>query len=77
LIFAGSKHRKDRFFKGEQAFTMLKHRFSALMIFHDAETPLSSVHFSDAEHRCAALFISPMLKHRCAALFISPMPKHR
>jgi hypothetical protein len=29
---------------------MLKHRFSALMIFHDAETPLcSTVHFSDAE----------------------------
>jgi hypothetical protein len=29
---------------------MLKHRFSALMIFHDAETPLrSSVQFSDAE----------------------------
>jgi hypothetical protein len=50
LIFAGSKHRKDRFFKGEQAFTTLKHHFSALMIFHDAETPLrSSVHFSDAE----------------------------
>jgi hypothetical protein len=44
---------------------MLKHRFAALMIFHDAETPR------------AALFISPMLKHRCAALFISPMPKHR
>jgi hypothetical protein len=34
---------------------MLKHRFAALMIFHD-ETPL--------KHRCAALFISPMLKHR-------------
>jgi hypothetical protein len=49
-MFAESKHRKDRFFKGEQAFTMLKHRFSALMIFHDAETPLcSTVHFSDAE----------------------------
>jgi hypothetical protein len=29
---------------------MLKHRFSALMILHDAETPLcSTVHFSDAE----------------------------
>jgi hypothetical protein len=29
---------------------MLKHRFAALMIFHDAETPLcSTVHFSDAE----------------------------
>jgi hypothetical protein len=29
---------------------MLKHRFLALMILHDAETPLSStVHFSDAE----------------------------
>jgi hypothetical protein len=68
LIFAGSKRRKDRFSKQEQAFTMLKHRFSALMIFHDAETP---------KHHCAALFISPMLKHRCAALFISPMPKHR
>jgi hypothetical protein len=50
LTFAEPKHRKDRFFKGEQAFTMLKHRFSALMIFHDAETPLcSTVHFSDAE----------------------------
>jgi hypothetical protein len=42
---------------------MLKHRFSALMILHEAETPLCST--------------SPMLKHRCAALFISPMPKHR
>jgi hypothetical protein len=50
LIFAGSKHRKDRFFKGEQAFTMLKHGFAALMILHDAETPLcSTVYFSDAE----------------------------
>jgi hypothetical protein len=50
LIFAGSKHRKDRFFKGEQAFTMLKHGFAALMILHDAETPLCSiVYFSDAE----------------------------
>jgi hypothetical protein len=50
LTFAEPKHRKDRFFKGEQAFTMLKHRLSALMIFHDAETPLcSTVHFSDAE----------------------------
>jgi hypothetical protein len=29
---------------------MLKHRCAALMIFHDAETPLcSTVHFSDAE----------------------------
>jgi hypothetical protein len=29
---------------------MLKHRFSALMILHEAETPLcSTVHFSDAE----------------------------
>jgi hypothetical protein len=29
---------------------MLKHHFSALMIFHDAETPLCSTdHFSDAE----------------------------
>jgi hypothetical protein len=29
---------------------MLKHRCAALMIFHDAETPLCSiVHFSDAE----------------------------
>jgi hypothetical protein len=29
---------------------MLKHRFSALMILHKAETPLcSTVHFSDAE----------------------------
>jgi hypothetical protein len=29
---------------------MLKHRFAALMIFHDAETPpCSTVHFSDAE----------------------------
>jgi hypothetical protein len=29
---------------------MLKHRFAALMIFHDAETPLcSTVHFFDAE----------------------------
>jgi hypothetical protein len=29
---------------------MLKHGFAALMIFHDAETPLcSTVHFSDAE----------------------------
>jgi hypothetical protein len=29
---------------------MLKHHFSALMILHDAETPLcSTVHFSDAE----------------------------
>jgi hypothetical protein len=34
----------------EQAFTMLKHRCPALMIFHGAETPLcSTVHFSDAE----------------------------
>jgi hypothetical protein len=50
LIFAGSKHRKDRFFKGEQAFTMLKHGFATLMILHDAETPLcSTVYFSDAE----------------------------
>jgi hypothetical protein len=49
-MFAEPKHRKDRFFKAEQAFTMLKHCFSALMIFHDAETPLcSTVHFSDAE----------------------------
>jgi hypothetical protein len=53
-MFAGSKHRKDRFFKEEQAFTMLKHRCAALMIFHDAGTPLCStvqhtVHFSDAE----------------------------
>jgi hypothetical protein len=49
-MFAESKHRKDRFFKGEQAFMMLKHRFAALLIFHDAETPLcSTVHFSDAE----------------------------
>jgi hypothetical protein len=59
-----SKHRKDRFFKENKAFTilkhgfaalmifftMLKHRFATLMIFHDAETPLcSTVHFSDAE----------------------------
>jgi hypothetical protein len=50
LTFAEPKHRKDRFFKEEQAFTMLKHRFSALMILHDAETPLcSTVHFSNAE----------------------------
>jgi hypothetical protein len=29
---------------------MLKHRFAALMTFHDAETPLcSTVHFFDAE----------------------------
>jgi hypothetical protein len=29
---------------------MLKHHFSAMMILHDAETPLcSTVHFSDAE----------------------------
>jgi hypothetical protein len=64
-MFAESKHRKDRFFKGEQAFMMLKHRCAALFI-----SPM-------LKHRCAALFISPMLKHCCAALLISPMPKHR
>jgi hypothetical protein len=66
LIFAGSKHRKDRFFKGEQAFTMLKHGFAALMILHDAETPLCSTdHFSDAETpRCSTVHFSLMPKHR-------------
>jgi hypothetical protein len=60
LIFAASKHRKDRFFKGEQAFTILKHGFAALMILHDAETPLgSTVHFSDAETpRCSSIHFS-------------------
>jgi hypothetical protein len=60
LIFAGSKHRKDRFFKENKAFTMLKHGFAALMIFHDAETPLgSTVHFSDAETpRCSTVHFS-------------------
>jgi hypothetical protein len=72
LIFAGSKHRKDRFFKGEQAFTMLKHGFAALMILHDAETPLCSIvyFFMMLKLRWAVLFISPMLKLRGAALFI-------
>jgi hypothetical protein len=60
LIFAGLKHRKDRFFKENKAFTMLKHGFAALMIFHDAETPLgSTVHFSDAETpRCSTVHFS-------------------
>jgi hypothetical protein len=63
LMFAESKHRKDRFFKGEQAFTMLKHRCAALFIslmlkhrcatlfiFHDVETPQCNTdHFSDTE----------------------------
>jgi hypothetical protein len=53
--------------KEKQAFTMLKHGFAALMILHDAETPLCSTDCS----------ISPMLKLRGAALFISLMPKHR
>jgi hypothetical protein len=36
--------------KENKAFTMLKHGFAALMILHDAETPLcSTVHFSNAE----------------------------
>jgi hypothetical protein len=72
LIFAGSKHRKDRFFKGEQAFTMLKHGFATLMILHDAETPLCSIvyFFMMLKLRWAVLFISPMLKLRGAALFI-------
>jgi hypothetical protein len=64
--------------KEKQAFTMLKHGFAALMILHDAETPLcSTVHFMMLKLRCAALFTSPMLKLRYAALFISLMPKHR
>jgi hypothetical protein len=72
LIFVGSKHRKDRFFKGEQAFTILKHGFAALMILHDAETPLCSIDyfFMMLKLRWAVLFISPMLKLRGAALFI-------
>jgi hypothetical protein len=39
---------------------MLKHGFAALMIFHDAETPLgSTVHFSDAETpRCSTVHFS-------------------
>jgi hypothetical protein len=41
---------------------MLKHRFSALMIFHDAETPFispcSTVHFSDAETLCSTVHFS-------------------
>jgi hypothetical protein len=39
---------------------MLKHRFSALMIFHDAETSLcSTVHFSDAETpQCSTVHFS-------------------
>jgi hypothetical protein len=53
---------------------MLKHGFAALMILHDAETPLcSTVHFSDAETPLCSTVHSPMLKLRA----LPPMPKHR
>jgi hypothetical protein len=46
--------------KRTKAFTMLKHGFAALMILHDAETPLCSTdHFSDAETpRCSTVHFS-------------------
>jgi hypothetical protein len=65
---------------------MLKHGFAALMILHDAETPLCSTdYFSDAETpRCNTVHFSnaetplkntgdcsPTPKHHCSALFTS------
>ena len=65
---------------------MLKHGFAALMILHDAETPLCSTdYFSDAETpRCNTVHFSnaetplkntghcsPTPKHLCSALFTS------
>jgi hypothetical protein len=86
LIFAGSKHWKDRFSKREQACHDAETLLFSTVDFFDAETPLcitvhffdvetplcSTVHFSDAETPLKNTGdLSPTLKHLCSTLFIS------
>jgi hypothetical protein len=73
LIFAGSKHRKDRFFKGETSFHDAATPLCSTDYFSDAETPrCSTVHFSNAETPLKNTgHCSPTPKHLCSALFTS------